>query len=87
MSDVVRFVRFCESESGAAVIDYEAAYLREFVTPDDRILDVGAGIGSIKARLPSHEIVGLDRSAEMMRTARSRANAPFLHRGNRDGSS
>lgn len=47
MSDVERFIRFCESDFGTAVMDREAASLKQFVDPEDRILDVGAGIGSV----------------------------------------
>ena len=78
MSDVESFIRFCESDFGTAVMDREAAYLKPFVDPGDRILDVGAGIGSIEARFQGYEIVGLDVAAEMVRTARSRVDAPFL---------
>ena len=78
MSDVDRFVRFCESDFGAAVMDREAAYLEGFVNPADRILDIGSGIGSIEERFPDHEIIGLDASAAMVRTARDRVDAPFI---------
>ena len=78
MSDVESFIRFCESDFGTAVMDREDAYLKQFVTPDDRILDVGAGIGSIEARFADHDIVGLDMVTEMVRTARSRVDAPFI---------
>ena len=36
MSDVECFIRFCESDFGTAVMDREATYLRQFVTPVDR---------------------------------------------------
>ncbi|MCU4751358.1 class I SAM-dependent methyltransferase [Halobacteria archaeon AArc-curdl1] len=78
MSNVESFVRFCESDFGTAVMDHEAAYLKQFVTPDDRILDIGAGIGSIEERFPNHEIIGIDLSPKMIRTARSRVDASFL---------
>lgn len=78
MSDVESFVRFCESDFGTAVMDHEAAYLKQFVPPEDRILDIGAGIGSIEERFPDHEIIGIDVSPEMIRTARSRVDASFL---------
>ncbi|WP_019991555.1 hypothetical protein [Natronorubrum tibetense] len=41
MSDVERFVRFCESDFETELADREAAYVEQFVTADDRILDVG----------------------------------------------
>lgn len=78
MSDVESFVQFCESEFGTAIMDREAAYVNEHVSPDDRILDVGCGIGSLEERFPGYDIVGLDRSGAMVRTARERVSAPFV---------
>jgi ubiquinone/menaquinone biosynthesis C-methylase UbiE len=78
MSEVERFVRFCESEFGTAVMDREAAFVRQHVSPDDRILDVGCGIGSLEARLGEYDVVGVDRSAAMVRAARDRVSAPFV---------
>ena len=78
MTDVESFVQFCESDFGRTVMDREAAYLEQFVTTDDRVLDIGAGIGSIEERLSDHDIIGLDISEEMVRTARTRVDCPFL---------
>jgi ubiquinone/menaquinone biosynthesis C-methylase UbiE len=78
MSDVESFVRFCESEFGTAVMDREAAYVRQYVAPEDRILDVGCGIGSLEERLSASNIVGLDRSEAMIQAARKRVSAPFI---------
>lgn len=78
MTDVERFVRFCESEFGTRVMNREATYLKQFVHTNDTILDVGAGIGAIEERLSKYEIVGLDRSKEMIRTAQLRGASPFL---------
>lgn len=78
MSDAESFVRFCESDFGTAVMDHEAGYLKRFVTRDDRILDIGAGIGSIEERFSDHDIIGIDVSKEMIRTAHSRVDASFL---------
>jgi ubiquinone/menaquinone biosynthesis C-methylase UbiE len=78
MSDVESFVRFCESEFGTAVMDREAEYVKQQVAPDDRILDVGCGIGSLEERFADHDVTGLDRSAAMVRTARQRAPGQFL---------
>lgn len=78
MSEVERSVRFCESTFGAAVMDRETAYVDDHVAADDVILDVGCGIGSLEERLPGHEVVGLDRSPAMLRTARERVDAAFL---------
>ena len=78
MSDVESFVRFCESEFGAAGMDREAAYLSQFLESNERVLDVGAGVGSIEVRLPAHDIVGLDISNALVRTARSRVDGQFV---------
>lgn len=78
MSDVESFSRFCDSEFGRTVVNREAAYVKRHVAADDRILDVGCGIGSLEERFPDHEMVGVDRSAAMVRAARERVPAPFL---------
>ena len=78
MSDVESFVRFCESEFGAEVMAREAAYLGQFLESTDRVLDVGGGIGAIEERLSGHDIVGLDISEDMVRTARSRVDGEFV---------
>jgi ubiquinone/menaquinone biosynthesis C-methylase UbiE len=78
MSEVRSFIRFCESEFGTEVMDREAAYIRQHVAADDRILNVGCGIGSIEERVLEYEIIGLDRSEEMVQTARDRVAAPVV---------
>jgi len=78
MSDVESFIRFCESEFGTAVMDREAAYVKQHVAADDCILDIGCGIGSLEERFPEYEIIGLDRSEEMVHAARIRASASFV---------
>lgn len=78
MSEVESFVRFCESEFGSTVMDREAAYVKDRVSSDDVILDIGSGIGSLEERFTGYDIVGLDRSEAMVRTARNRASAPFV---------
>jgi ubiquinone/menaquinone biosynthesis C-methylase UbiE len=78
MSNVESFVRFCESEFGSAVMDCEAAYIKQHVAPDDRILNVGCGIGSLEERFTDYDIVGIDISEAMVRTARQRTSTPFL---------
>jgi len=40
MSHVERFVRFCESEFGTALMDREAAYLGQLLGSGDRVLDI-----------------------------------------------
>jgi ubiquinone/menaquinone biosynthesis C-methylase UbiE len=78
MSDVDSFVRFCESEFGTAVLDREAAYVKQHLSTDDRTLDVGCGIGSLEERFPDRGMIGVDRSETMIRTARNRVSAPFV---------
>ena len=78
MNSVESFIRFCESEFGTAVMNREAAYVKQHVAAADRILDVGCGIGSLEERFPDHEIIGLDRSGEMVQAARNRVSAPFI---------
>lgn len=78
MSDVESFIRFCESEFGTAVMDREAAYVKQHVDADDRVLDVGCGIGSLEERLPEYEVIGVDRSEAMLRAAQDRVSAPFV---------
>lgn len=78
MSYVESFIRFCESEFGTTVMDREAAHVKEHVSPDEQVLDVGCGIGSLEERFTGYDIVGLDRSEAMVRTARERVSAPFV---------
>jgi len=78
MSDVDSFIRFCGSEFGTAVMDREAAYVKQHVAADDQVLDVGCGIGSLEERFPHHGIVGLDRSEAMIKAARERVSAPLV---------
>lgn len=78
MSEVESFIRFCESEFGSAVMNREAAYVNQHVAADDRILDIGCGIGSLEERFPNHKIIGLDRSEAMVQAARERVSAPFV---------
>jgi ubiquinone/menaquinone biosynthesis C-methylase UbiE len=78
MSGVESFIRFCESEFGMAVMDREAAYVKQHVGADDRILDVGCGIGSLEERFPDREMIGVDRSRAMIRAAQDRVSAPFV---------
>jgi len=78
MSDVESFVRFCESEFGSTIMDQEAAYVNQHVVANDRILDVGCGIGSLEERFLDHEIIGVDCSESMIRAARDRVSAPFI---------
>jgi len=78
MSDVESFIQFCESEFGMAVMDREAAYVKQQLGADDRILDVGCGIGSLEERFPDHQLIGVDRSDAMIQAARDRVSAPLV---------
>jgi ubiquinone/menaquinone biosynthesis C-methylase UbiE len=78
MSDVESFVRFCGSDFGDAVMAREATHLSEPFEQNDRVLDLGAGIGSIQKRLPGHDIVGLEISEGMVQTVRSRVDGRFV---------
>lgn len=78
MSDAERFRRFCESDFGATVMDREAEYVKRHLEADDRVLDVGCGIGSLEERLDGFDVVGVDRSRPMLGMARQRASAQFL---------
>ncbi|MBS1263549.1 MAG: Ubiquinone/menaquinone biosynthesis C-methyltransferase UbiE [Methanonatronarchaeales archaeon] len=77
-SDVRSFVDFCESDLGREVMDREAALLENSIDRRDRVLDVGAGIGSIEERLPGYDVVGLDASWGMLLEARNRSGAAFV---------
>ncbi|MFC5278095.1 class I SAM-dependent methyltransferase [Halorubrum rubrum] len=78
MTDVQSFIRFCETEFGTTIMDREAAYVKQHVTGDDRILNVGCGIGSLEERFPEYDILGLDRSEEMVQAARDRVAVPIV---------
>lgn len=53
------------------------AVVRELLGPDDRVIDVGCGTGSLALRLAdaAREVHGLDLSAEMVRIAREKTAA------------
>lgn len=78
MSDVESFIRFCDSEFGTAVMGREAAYVKQHIAVDDRILDVGCGIGSLEEYFSEYEIIGLDRTAAMLQAAQNRVSASFV---------
>ena len=77
MSDVESFSRFCESDFGTAIMDREAADMKQHIAADNRILDIGCGIGSLEERFPN-EMIGLERSEAMIQAARDRVSAPFI---------
>lgn len=78
MSSVESFIEFCETDFGTEVMDREARYLKQHVELDDTILDIGCGVGSIEERLRGYEIIGVDRSAAMVRAAKRRVAASFV---------
>jgi ubiquinone/menaquinone biosynthesis C-methylase UbiE len=78
MSDVEKFVRFCDSEFGKKVMQKEAEYVYNELKGSSKVLDVGCGIGSFEQNLPSLTIIGLDRSEEMLTEARRRSDKTFV---------
>ncbi|MCA9569732.1 MAG: class I SAM-dependent methyltransferase [Myxococcales bacterium] len=60
-----------------AAFERKQAVTREHLAPDHVVLDVGCGTGSLALLLAPHvrEVHGLDGSAEMVRIARSKAEA------------
>ena len=78
MGDATKFIKFCESELGRDIMDIESTYVRDWFRSCDRILDVGCGIGSIEERLSDLEIIGIDRSKEMLIEAKRRSSKEFL---------
>ena len=72
ISDVEKFVRFCESELGKSVLEKEARYIYQELKGCKKILDVGCGIGSFEQELQDLNIVGLDNSEEMLEEAKKR---------------
>lgn len=79
MSDVQRFVRFCENDFGSAVMDREADYVRNALSTSDRILNIGTGIGALEKRLVYFDVIGIDLSFEMLSEANRRARAPLVN--------
>jgi len=75
---VEKFVRFCSSDFGRRVLDWESGYLHERLKDRKRILDVGCGIGSFEERLAGLDITGLDSSEEMLQEARRRSSKTFV---------
>ncbi|HIE33670.1 MAG TPA: class I SAM-dependent methyltransferase [Candidatus Altiarchaeales archaeon] len=78
MGDVAKFIKSCESELGRDIIDTESTYIREWFKSCNRILDIGCGIGSIEERLFDLEIIGIDKSKEMLIEAKRRSNKTFI---------
>ncbi|MCB9671637.1 MAG: class I SAM-dependent methyltransferase [Alphaproteobacteria bacterium] len=76
-----------------AAFERKQAVTREHLAPDHVVLDVGCGTGSLALLLAPHarEVHGLDVSGEMVRIARSKAEAAGVgnvtfHQGLFDGS-
>lgn len=78
VTEVEKFIRFCESEIGRNVVKKEAEFVYNEIKDCKRILDVGCGIGSFEQHLPSLNIVGLDSSEELLEEARKGSNKTFV---------
>ena len=52
--------------------------MRQHINADDRILDVGCGIGSLEARFSDHHLIGVDRAADLVRTASERVSPSIV---------
>ena len=78
MSYADEFVQFYEGDLGRVAMDREAAYVEQFVEQDDRLLNVGAGVGEMERRFTDHCVVGLDASESMLSTAVDRTDAPLV---------
>src|SRR3989344_1048338 len=78
MTDVEKFVRFCETDFGKSLLEKEAEYVYQELRSCQKILDIGCGIGSFEQKLPYSDIVGLDNSKEMLEESRRRSNKTFV---------
>jgi len=78
MTDVEKFVRFCQTDFGKSLLEKEAEYLYQELRDCQKILDVGCGIGTFEQILAALDIIGLDASEEMLQEARKRSNKTFV---------
>lgn len=78
ITDVEKFVRFCESDFGKKVLEKEVEFVYQELKDCQRILDVGCGIGQFGQQLRDLNITGLDNSPEMLEEARKRSNKTFV---------
>lgn len=78
ISDVEKFVNFCESELGKKITGKEAEYIQSKLKTNNKILNVGCGIGWLEEKSPHLDIVGLDSSEDMLKEARKRGNKTFV---------
>ena len=78
ITDVEKFIKFCESDFGKRVLEREVEYIHRELKDCQKILDIGCGIGQFEKKLSVPEIIGLDNSAEMLEEARKRSNKTFV---------
>lgn len=78
ITDINKFVRFCETDFGKSVLEREIEYIYRELKDCQRILDIGCGIGSFEQKLKDLNITGLDTSEEMLEEARKRSGKVFV---------
>jgi len=78
MKDTEKFIKFYESRFGMEIMNIESNYIGEWFKSCNRILDVGCGIGSIEERLSNLNILGIDKSKEMLIEAKRRSDKIFI---------
>src|SRR3989344_1856120 len=78
ITDVEKFIKFCESDFGKSILEREAEYIYRELTGCQKILDIGCGIGYFEQELSGLDITGLDNSKEMLRQAQRRSDKKFV---------
>lgn len=76
--EVEKFVRFCSTVFGKALMDREAELVQESLLTCGRVLSIGCGIGSIGERTENLDIIYLDSSPNMLSEARKRVKRPLV---------
>jgi ubiquinone/menaquinone biosynthesis C-methylase UbiE len=70
--DAQRFERLGISSGRAAAIEAVARWLEQAMTPGERVLDVGCGVGLLATAVSGFQLVGIDFSASLLATAQER---------------
>ncbi len=76
--EVEKFIDFCSTDFGEALMDREAELISEKLEGCERVLSIGCGIGSIGERIENLEIVYLDSSKSMLSEAKKRVGGNSL---------